>query len=52
MRRDEFLLQAVTFDQAGIAETCEHRLVIASQQKQPSHKAQRAIAVNQSLFKR
>ena len=33
MRRDEFLLQAVAFDQSGIAAAYEHQSVVRSQQE-------------------
>ena len=50
MRRDEFLLQAIAFNQPCVAAACEHQPVVASQQKRHYDSSKRAITVDQGLL--
>ena len=50
MRRDEFLLQAVAFDQSGVTAACKYQSFVSAQQERRIYKAQSAIAVDQRLL--
>jgi len=44
MQRDEFLLQALAFDQLGVAATGEHQTVVRAQQERSIESPQCSMA--------